>query len=123
MDDYGRDYRIEPIEVDQLLEKTAERSMTGWRFAQACATYFSEEKKYELCYSFENVYELLTYKISIDEDVVVPSVTQIYDCAFLYENEMKELFGVKIKYMENDYHNKLYRIDVETPFKDVKEEE
>ena len=122
MDEYGRDYTIETIELDQLLEKTAERSMTGWRLAQVCAVYLDEEKKYELSYSFENVYELLTYRITIDENEPVPSITQIYDCAFTYENEMKELFGVNMKYMENDYHDKLYRIDVETPFKTGKEE-
>jgi ech hydrogenase subunit D len=123
MDEYGRDYTIEPIELDELLQKTAERSMTGWRLAQMCATYVTAEKKYELSYSFENVYELLTYRIVVGEDEKVPSITQIYDCAFTYENEMKELFGVKITYMENDYDNKMYRIDVETPFKEKGKEE
>jgi NADH:ubiquinone oxidoreductase 27 kD subunit len=116
MDDYGRDYNIEVIDVDQLLSKAAERHMTGWRLAQICAVYIEEHQQYELSYSFENVYELLTYRIKIDKSTNVPSITQIYHAAFLYENEMKELFGVQISYMANDYRGKLYRIDEETPF-------
>ena len=45
------------------------------------------------------------------------SITQIYPCAFLQENEAEQLFGVKIKTIKPDYKDKLYRIDVETPFK------
>ena len=40
-----------------------------------------------------------------------------------YENEMKELFGVKIQMISLDYKNKLYRIEVETPLGPAKEEE
>lgn len=40
----------------------------------------------------------------------------------LFENEMKELFGVQIKSINPDYQNKLYRIASPTPFKkEVKE--
>ena len=35
---------------------------------------------------------------------------------FLYENEMKELFGVNIQMINLDYNNKLYRINEEAPF-------
>ena len=34
----------------------------------------------------------------------------------LYENEMKELFGVNIQMINLDYQNRLYRINEETPF-------
>ena len=49
------------------------------------------------------------------------SITACYPYAFRYENEMKELFGVKIKSIHPDYQNKLYRIKAETPF--LKEED
>ena len=51
------------------------------------------------------------------EDERVPSITQIYPGAFLQENEAAELFGVPIEGMVQDYHDRLYRIAEETPFK------
>ena len=47
----------------------------------------------------------------------MPSITQIYPGAFLQENEAAELFGVPIEGMVQDYHDRLYRIAEETPFK------
>ena len=45
------------------------------------------------------------------------SITQIYPCAFLQENEAAELFGVHIENITMDYKHKLYRIEADTPFK------
>ena len=53
-----------------------------------------------------------------DSEELVPSITQIYPCAFLQENEAAELFGVPIEEVDPDYHHKLYHIDAETPFKE-----
>ena len=52
----------------------------------------------------------------IGTDEEVPSISQVYDCAFLYENEMRELFGVHIQHIAPDMQDKLYRIDTQTPF-------
>ena len=52
----------------------------------------------------------------IDKETEVYSVTEFYPYAFLYENEMKELFGVNVQMVNLDYQNKLYRINEETPF-------
>ena len=119
----SQNYSIETIKLDSLLQKVSERSMAGWRLAQICCTHLADPKQYELSYSFEEGYDILTYRIVIDDNEEVPSITQVYWCAFLYENEMKELFGVNINCMENDYKNKLYRIDEETPFKNKGKEE
>ena len=48
---------------------------------------------------------------------MVASITQIYACAFLQENEAAELFGVKIEHVDPDYGDRLYRIDETAPFK------
>ncbi len=61
--------------------------------------------------------EFVTYKTQVSDDVVLPSISSIYPNAILYENEMKELFGVNIDCISLDYNNRLYRINVETPFK------
>lgn len=108
---------LEEIEADKLLNRVMEMKNQGLRLSQACAAYVN--KKYELSYSFaeDETYQYITLRIVIDPEVEIPSITQFYPFAFLYENEMKELFGVKIQMINLDYDNKLYRIQAETPFK------
>ena len=60
---------------------------------------------------------MLTLRLDVKEDQEIASITHIYPCAFIQENEAAELFGVKIKHIEPDYHNTLYRIDEAAPFK------
>lgn len=86
-----------------------------WRLVQICAV--SVEGGYEMNYSFCKDYQMVTLRILLAEDEKISSITSIYACAFLQENEAAELFGVKIENMNLDYQSKLYRIDVETPFK------
>ena len=56
------------------------------------------------------------YGLAFDPETEVSSITEFFPYAFLYENEMRELFGVKIQMTKPDYQNKLYRIRQETPF-------
>ena len=44
------------------------------------------------------------------------SISNIYGPAFLYENEITDLFGVPIQLISPDYKGKLYRIEQPTPF-------
>ena len=57
------------------------------------------------------------YKINLPIDEEIKSFSDIFPAATLYENEIKELWGVKVVGMALDYHNKFYRIEKETPFK------
>ena len=101
---------LEEIEVSDLLRRALELKKAGFRFSQAHAVYASKENKYELSYSFSdyNTYQLHSLRLVIDLDTVVPSITEIIPAAVFYENEMKELFGVKIEMISTDLDNKLY---------------
>lgn len=109
------EYQIIKIEPGELALKTLEQKRKGARLVQICAV--SIENGYELSYSYATGYDFLNYRLVIDENVEIPSISEIFPSAILYENEMAELFGVKIDFIKLDYHNKLYRIDQETPFK------
>ena len=108
--------QIIEIDVDQLLTKAMELKKAGFRLSQACAAFVNE--KFELSYSFaeDKTYQYTTLRVVIDTDTEVPSITDIVPPAVFYENEMKELFGVKIKMINLDYENRFYRIEEETPF-------
>ncbi|MCR5586871.1 MAG: NADH-quinone oxidoreductase subunit C [Lachnospiraceae bacterium] len=112
MEDYGRN--IVEITTDQLVIVASEERDKNHRLSQACASYVND--KYELLYTFSDGYEMTTYKLFVGLDEEVPSISRIFFPAFTYENEMKELFGVKIMGIVTDYNNKFYRIAKETPF-------
>lgn len=118
---YNPENKLEEINHEKLLRKTLVMKNKGLRLAQMCAAYVNE--KYELSYSFadDETYELTTLRLVIDPDTAIPSITEIYPYAFFYENEINELFGVNVKFINHDYEKKLYRINAEAPF--VKKED
>ena len=107
---------IKVIKKEEFLSTVIQLKMDGWRLVQICAVCV--EEGYELSYSFSLDYRLLTLRLLTGEDEKVSSITQIYPCAFMQENEMAELFGVPVEALNLDYHDKLYRIDQEAPFKE-----
>ena len=112
---------IREIDVNTLLEQVMRQKNDGRRLSQACAAYVND--KFELSYSFANdeSYDYETLRVVVDTDTIVPSITDIMPHALFYENEMKELFGVKIEMITLDYDNKLYRIEQVAPLGPKKE--
>ncbi len=108
-------YDMFEIGPGEIALRTLEHKRGGFRLGQICA--LRTEGGYELLYSFIKDYHMTNYKVVIDEDTEIVSISDVFPSAMLYENEMSELFGVNIKYINFDYHNKLFRIEQETPFK------
>ena len=86
------------------------------RLSQICCAYSNE--KLELSYSFANdiTNDYINLRIVTEKETEICSITGFYPYAFLYENEMHELFGVNILMINLDYKQKLYRLKDETPF-------
>lgn len=104
------------ITPDELLSNVMTLKNNKLRLSQICCAYSNE--KIELSYSFadDDTNEYIILRIVMDKDTEVCSITEFYPYAFLYENEMKELFGVNVKMINLDYNKKLYRLHDETPF-------
>lgn len=111
---------IKEIIHNDLLEEVLSCKNQGCRLVQICATKIPEG--FELSYSFAVFEKFLTLRLHIAEDVVIPSITTIFAPAFLYENEMKDLFGVKIEHISVDYGGNFYRTSIKTPFNPQKTE-
>lgn len=109
------EYTLETVDMPTLYKIMLEKQRTGYRLAQICATAF--EGYNELIYSVAIDYTFENYKIIVPIDEEINTISDFFPSAMLYENEMKELFGVKIKSINPDYNNKLYRIAKKTPFK------
>lgn len=108
-------YNIETVDIHTLYKIALEKQRSGWRLAQICATAF--EGYNEVIYSFATEYILENYKVIVPIDDEINTISDFYPSAMLFENEMKELFGVNIKSINPDYQNKFFRIAVKTPFK------
>lgn len=106
---------ITPIERGELVGAAAELFSQGYRFVHICCTTL--ESSYELTYSFDREYRLKNLRITVMPDEEVPSISVIYPNAFLYENEIHDLFGMDFRNITVDYHGTLYRTMVKMPFR------
>lgn len=86
----------------------------GYRLIQICATKVEDE--YEITYSFGKDYEMIGLRMRVMPGAEIMSISNIYAPAFLYENEIQDLFGIKVKLMTQDYEGNLYRIEQKKPF-------
>ena len=103
------------IKIDELLTKAAEVSKDGYRIVQICCTRL-EGDEIEMNYSFDKDLNFLNFRFNINKDTEIPSISGVYWSAFLYENEMHDLFGLKIKGIAIDFEGKFYKTSVKTPF-------
>ncbi|MBQ1681869.1 MULTISPECIES: NADH-quinone oxidoreductase subunit C [Agathobacter] len=110
MNDYL--FKIEKVE---LLSVIMEKKNALWRLVQICCAMVNDQ--YEITYSFANGYEFENFRLIVDKDEEVPSISRVYNAAIFYENEMHELFGLNVSEIKTNLKDRLYRIDAQTPFK------
>ena len=105
---------IVPIGKNELVGRVAHLFVEGYRLVQiGCNTLANG---YELNYTFDKGYRFKNLRVSVAPDEEVPSISAVFANAFLYENEIHDLFGVSIKDIALDYHGTLYRTSIKTPF-------
>ena len=115
---------FEYVELSNLISKVGDLKAEGYRLVQICGVVLDDET-YEILYSFDKDHVLKTLrldiKIDVDDDVdEVESITGIYWPAFIYENEIHDLFGVQFNHSALDYQGTFFRIVEETPWKPKK---
>ncbi|MEI6785238.1 MAG: NADH-quinone oxidoreductase subunit C [Verrucomicrobiota bacterium] len=115
----GTDQTIQTITLEALLEKVGEMRQQGYRLVQIGATRLPEHV--ELTYSFDRDIRLTNLRFQVlAAEARVPSISSIYWCAFLYENELHDLFNVQVDGMAVDFHGHLYETTVKFPFGSTK---
>lgn len=72
------------------------------------ATCIDEGETFRLIYSFDKELSMINLEVSTLRDKSIPSISDIYACAFLVENEMQELFGLKIDNIALDLGGTMY---------------
>jgi ech hydrogenase subunit D len=109
------DQTIEVIPLESLLPRVKEMHSQNQRLVQICATRLPGSV--ELTYSFDLSSRLTNFRIQLPEtEARIPSITSIYWGAFLYENEIHDLFNVVVEGIAVDFQGHLYQTAVKFPF-------
>jgi ech hydrogenase subunit D len=106
---------IVPVTADKLVAEVQALREQGWRFVQLGATGLGEIL--ELNYSFDREQRFLNLRLQVPAaGARLPSVSGAYWCAFLYENEIHDLFGVTFDGLVLDFKGTLYQTVKPFPF-------
>lgn len=105
---------MKEIREEELVEEALKLKHHSYRLVQICATKTAEG--YELTYSFGKEYQFVCLRVQAAPGQEITSISDIFAPAFLYENEIHDLFGIDIKMLTLDYHGNLYRLKEKTPY-------
>ena len=106
---------LEIIPLDALLDKVRALKEQYWRLVQISATRLPEQ--FELTYSFDLQLRLANLRVLVPAaEPRLPSISSIYWCAFLYENEMHDLFGLQVEGINVDFKGNFYKTAVKYAF-------
>ncbi|HJX56796.1 MAG TPA: NADH-quinone oxidoreductase subunit C [Methanoregula sp.] len=103
-----------PVEVGKLIGKVEEFRDGGYRLVQINCSKVGDV--YEINYSFDKDYEFRNLRITVTADTEIPSISGMYWGAFIYENEMHDLFGIRVRGMNIDFKGHLFTTAVKFPF-------
>ncbi len=105
----------ETLALEALLDRVRALRDQGWRLVQLGATPLGDVV--EVNYSFDRDGHFLNLRLSLPAAAArVPSITPVYWGAFAYENEMHDLFRVRVDGIAVDYKGKFYKTTVPFPF-------
>jgi ech hydrogenase subunit D len=102
------------VDKSEIIEKVSQMSKGGYRLVQiSCLA----KDSFEITYTFDKDYVCSHFRVVLPkENPELPSITGVYFAAFTYENELQDLFGVKVTGLALDFKGKFYKLSVKTPF-------
>lgn len=110
------DGEIKVVEPENLVTEVLDLKHRDYRLVQICAAKAGDG--FEVTYSFGKEYKMVCLRLIIQPETEIVSISDIYEPAFLYENEIHDLFGITIRMISLDYHGTLYRTKKEAPFRE-----
>jgi ech hydrogenase subunit D len=103
------------VPASELLETVSDIKTEGYRLGQICAT--TTDENIEVLYSFEKDTLLKNLKVEVPlRDAELHSITAVYWPAFIYENEMHDLFGITFRNLALDFGGHFLKIAKKTPW-------
>jgi ech hydrogenase subunit D len=118
---------VEEIPVGALLERVQKMRAEGWRLVHVACTRLVADQEVNYCFDRDGqsldspdaaaLHGMHTLRVRLPMvEPELPSISSFYWSAFLYENEMHDLFGITVKGMAVDFKGHLYTTMVPTPY-------
>lgn len=103
-----------PLSLEWIHDNAASRKAEGWRYVQTLAV--NTEDGVDLVYSYMKD-GVLDNKVirDVPRDASIPSITDLYLEAFVFENEIHDLFGIHFEGIAIDFGGSFYRLAVKEP--------
>lgn len=101
------------VDVAELSSTAQAFKDEGYRFVQSCANRV--EGGFEITYSFDKDLVMENVRVNLADGVGFDSVSTIFPSAFVFENEMHDLFGIEIAGIIIDFKGKFYKVSVPAP--------
>lgn len=117
MKDWHTAQDIQSVTAEELLPLARNLKDDGYRLGQICAT--TKKHGFEILYTFAKEMELKNYRLTIGREDKVESITEEFWPAFIYENEMHDLFGIEFLHNALDYGGNFFVTATDKPWLDV----
>ena len=94
---------IKEITKDTLLQEVQKFADAKARFVTSVCNDMGDELEATYYFNYSPGMEMVALRMVVGKDEEVPSISGIYLCAVLVENEMFEQYGLKVKDMAIDF--------------------
>ena len=108
---------ITPISVGDVVTKAEQAKRDGNRLVQIGCTKIGDD--FEILYVYDKDYRMTCYRITVKQADEIPSISGVYFGAFVYENEIHDLYGITIKDINVDFKGTFYHVSAKYPFSSV----
>ena len=95
------------IGLDQVVGACAQKKAEGYRFVTMTCTALGPDAV-DILYHFDKSYRLEHLRLTVPRHTLLPSISDVYFAAFLVENELQDLFGLRFRGLALDYNQTLY---------------
>ncbi len=102
------------VALENLTSEVERVHADGYRLVQIGCTDIGGS--YEVNYSFDKGYQFKNLRLTIGPETEVPSISGIYWGAFVYENEMHDLFGIPVTGINIDFKGTFIKTAEKYPF-------
>jgi ech hydrogenase subunit D len=109
------------MDKQAFLARVGDYHKNGWRLALINATTVPAADEatpgiFELTWAFARDLEFETIRENVAQTDELPSISEFFGAAFLYENEIRELFGINVTGLGLDLQGQLYKTAEKVPF-------
>ena len=98
---------IPTIKTEQVIGEAARIKAEGYRFVTLSCVE-RDETLVDILYHFDRNYQMTHLRLTVPKDTPIPSITPVYLAAFLVENEIQDLFGLRFEGLPIDYQRTFY---------------